>query len=103
MSYRSVNAILKYVRRSGCLVTTLEKTVAWLVYSSVVLGVLFLYVLYGTPGIPAFLFPSILGGEVIWLVCAVAISRRVGWAPYLALVLALITLAISASQPTHYA
>jgi len=84
-------------------VATLEKTVAWLVYSSVVLGLLFLYVLYGTPGIPAFLFPSILGGEVIWLVCAFAISRRVGWAPYLALVLALITLAISASQPTHYA
>jgi hypothetical protein len=83
-------------------VATLEKTVAWLVYSSVVLGLLFLYVLYGTPGIPAFLFPSILGGEVIWLVCAVAISRRVRWAPYLALVLALITLAISASQPTHY-
>jgi hypothetical protein len=83
-------------------VATLEKTVAWLVYSSVVLGVLFLYVLYGTPGIPSFLFPSILGGEIIWLVCAVAISRSVRWAPYLALVLALITLAVSISQPTHY-
>jgi len=83
-------------------VATLEKAVAWFVYASVVLGALFLYVLYGTPGIPAFLFPSILGGEVIWLVCAVAISRRARWAPYLALVLALITLAISVSQPTHY-
>jgi hypothetical protein len=83
-------------------VATLEKTVAWLVYSSVVLGLLFLYVLYGTPGIPAFLFPSILGGEVIWFVCAVAISRGVGWAPYMALVLALITLGVSVSQPTHY-
>jgi hypothetical protein len=83
-------------------VATLEKTVAWLVYSSVVLGLLFLYVLYGTPGIPAFLFPSILGGEVIWFVCAVAISRGVRWAPYMALVLALITLAVSVSQPTHY-
>ena len=82
---------------------TLEKAVAWLVYSSVILGVLFLYVLSGTPGIPAFLFPSILGGEVIWLVCAVAISRRARWAPYMAFVLALITLVISLSQPTHYA
>jgi len=84
-------------------VATLEKAVAWLVYSSVALGVLFLYVLYGTPGIPSFLFPSILGGEVIWLVCAVAISRRARWAPYMAFVLALITLVISLSQPTHYA
>jgi hypothetical protein len=93
---------LKYEPPCGCPVATLEKTVAWLVYSSVVLGLLFLYVLYGTPGIPAFLFPSILGGEVVWLVCAVAISRRVRSAPYLAVVLALITLTISVSQPTHY-
>jgi hypothetical protein len=83
-------------------VATLEKAIAWLVYSSVALGVLFLYVLYGTPGIPGFLFPSILGGEVVWFVCAVAISRRARWAPYMAVVLALITLAISLSQPTHY-
>jgi hypothetical protein len=94
---------LKYESAFGCFVATLEKAIAWLVYSSVVLGVLFLYVLYGTPGIPGFLFPSILGGEVIWFVCAVAISRRARWAPYMAVVLALITLAISLSQPTHYA
>ena len=80
----------------------LEKTIAWLVYASVVLGVLFLYVLYGTPGIPGFLFPSILAGEVIWILCAVAISRRVRWAPYMAVVLALITLGVSLPQPTHY-
>ena len=80
----------------------LEKAIAWLVYASVVLGVLFLYVLYGTPGIPSFLFPSILVGEVIWLVCAIAISRRVRWAPYMAVVLAVITLAVSLPQPTHY-
>jgi hypothetical protein len=83
-------------------VATLEKAIAWLVYASVVLGVLFLYVLYGTPGIPAFLFPSIVAGEVIWLVCAVAISRRLKWARYLAVVLAVITLAVSLPQPTHY-
>ncbi len=81
---------------------TLEKLISWLVYASVVLGVLFLYVLYGTPGIPSFLFPSILAGEVIWIVCAVAVSRKARWGPYMALILALITLAISLSQPTHY-
>ena len=80
----------------------LEKAIAWLVYSSVVLGLLFLYVLYGTPGIPSFLFPSILVGELIWIVCAVAVSRRLRWAPYLAVVLAVITLGVSLPQPTHY-
>jgi len=83
-------------------VADLEKAIAWLVYSSVVLGLLFLYVLYGTPGIPSFLFPSILVGELIWIVCAVAVSRRLRWAPYLAVVLAVITLGVSLPQPTHY-
>lgn len=82
--------------------TRLESVIALLVYASVVLGVLFLYVLYGTPGIPGFLFPSILAGEVIWMVCALAIRRRAKWAPYMAVVLALITLGVSLPQPTHY-
>ena len=82
--------------------TRLESAISWLVYASVALGVLFLYVLYGTPGIPNFLFPSILAGEIVWFLCAVAISRRVRWAPYMAVVLAVITLAVSLSQPTHY-
>jgi len=93
---------LKYEQPSRCRVTRLEKAIAWLVYASVVLGVLFLYVLHGTAGIPSFLFPSILVGELIWIVCAVAISRRVRWAPYMAVVLAVITLAVSLPQPTHY-
>lgn len=79
-----------------------EKAMAWLVYASVILGVFFLYVLYGTPGIPGFLFPSIFGGEVLWVICAIAMSRNARWAPYMALVLALITLALSLSEPTHY-
>ena len=80
----------------------LEKVIAWLVNSSVVLGVLFLYVLYVTPGVPSFLFPSILVGEIIWVACAIAISRKARWAPYMAVVLAVITLGASLPQPTHY-
>jgi hypothetical protein len=83
-------------------VPNLEGAIAWLVYASAALGVLFLYVLYGTPGIPDFLFPSILAGELIWLACAAAISRRLRWAPYLAVVLAVITLGVSLPQPEHY-
>jgi hypothetical protein len=81
---------------------TLEKAIAWLVYSSVVLGVLFLAVLYGFPNFPGWLFYSIAGGEGLWVVCAVAAARRASWAPYMAVVLALITLVLSLSQPTHY-
>lgn len=95
-------ASLKYEPRSRWSVTRLEKAIAWLVYASVVLGVLFLYVLHGTGGIPSFLFPSILVGEFIWVVCAVAISRGAKWSPYMAVVLAVITLAVSLPQPTHY-
>jgi hypothetical protein len=83
-------------------VPKLEKVIAWLVNSSVVLGVLFLAVLYGIPNFPNWLFYSIMGGEVIWILCAVAIRRGIRWAPYLAVVLALITLAVSLPQPTHY-
>jgi hypothetical protein len=83
-------------------VTRLERAIAWMVYASAVLGLLFLYVLNGTPGIPGFLFPSILVGEVFWIVCALAISRSIKWAPYMAVVLAVITLAVSLPQPTHY-
>jgi hypothetical protein len=83
-------------------VTRLEKAIGWLVYASVVLGVLFLYVLSGTPGIPSFLLPSIAGGEVVWALCAVAIARKARWAPYLAVVLAVVTLGVSLPQPEHY-
>ena len=93
---------MKYEPPSRCRVARLERAIAWLVYASVVLGLLFLYVLYGTPGVPSFLFPSILVGEIIWIVCAIAISRKLRWAPYMAVVLAVVTLAVSLPQPTHY-
>lgn len=93
---------LKYEPQSSWHMAMVQRTIAALVYASVVLGVFFLYALYGTPGIPGFLFPSILAGEILWIICAVAVARGARWAPYMALVLALITLALSLSQPTHY-
>jgi hypothetical protein len=78
------------------------RAVSLLVYASVILGLLFLAVLQGTPGIPSFLFPSILAGELIWIGCAFAVSRRARWAPALAAILAVVTLAVSLPQPEHY-
>jgi hypothetical protein len=83
-------------------VARLDRAVAGLVYASVVLGVLFLYVLSGTPGVPGFLFPSILVGELVWVACAVAVYRGARWAPYMAVVLAVVTLGVSLPQPEHY-
>ncbi len=74
----------------------------WLVYASVVLGVFFLAVIYGFPDFPSWLFYSIMGGEGLWILCAVAVNRRARWGPYMAVVLAVITLVLSLSQPTHY-
>lgn len=93
---------MKYEPQDRGSVARLERAIAWLVYASVVLGVLFLYVLHQTPGIPGFLFPSILVGELVWVVCAAAVWRGARWAPYMALVLAVITLGVSLPQPTHY-
>lgn len=87
---------------SGRIVDSLEKAIAGLVYASVALGVLFLYVLHQFAGLPSFLFPSIALGELLWIVCALGVWRRARWATYLALVLALVTLAVSLPQPTHY-
>jgi len=81
---------------------SVEKAITWLVYASVVLGVLFLYTIHGIADFPNWLFYSIAFGEGLWVVCAVAVLRGARWAPYLALVLALITLAVSLPQPTHY-
>jgi hypothetical protein len=93
---------LIYEPPSGCPVPNLDKVIAWLVYSSMVLGVFFLAVLHGIPDFPNWLFYSIMGGEVLWILCAVVMRRGAKWAPYLAVVLALITLAVSLPQPTHY-
>jgi len=76
--------------------------VALLVYASAALGVLFLAVIHGVPGFPSWLFYSILGGECAWVVCALATSKGMRWAPYLAFALAIVTLSVSLPQPTHY-
>jgi hypothetical protein len=79
-----------------------EKAIAALVYASVILGIVFVLVLRGIPAFPGWLFYSIMAGEGLWIICAIAVARGARWAPYMALVLALITLAVSLPQPTHY-
>jgi hypothetical protein len=83
-------------------VTRLDRAIASLVYASAALGVLFLYVLHGILGFPSWLFYSIAGGEGLWIICSFATYRGLGWARYMAVVLAVVTLGVSLPQPTHY-
>ncbi len=79
---------------------TLDRWIAYLVYASVAVGVAFLAAAYGL--IPYWLYYTILGGELAYVLCAVVVTLRVRWAPYLALALAVLTLAVSLPQPEHY-
>jgi len=81
-------------------VASLDDSIAWLVYGSVALGAVFLAVAHGI--VPDFLFYAILGGEAAFVLCAVLVAMRVGWARYYALALAVLTLASSLPQPQHY-
>jgi hypothetical protein len=84
-------------------VPSLDSAIAWFVYGSVALGAVFLAVARTlVPGFPDFLWYSILGGEIAYLVCAITVALKVRGARYFALGLAILTLAVSLPQPEHY-
>lgn len=80
---------------------SVERLIATLVYASVALGLVLL--LFARGLVPDWLFWSLTGGVVAYLVCAVIIAtRRTRWAYYMAFILAVVTLAASLPQPEHY-
>jgi hypothetical protein len=88
---KSIDTKLKRLRRGA----------DWLIYGSVILGVALLVPLYALM-VPSWLFYSILAGWLLYLLVAigVAIGRDRGYP--LALVLSIVTLAVSLPQPEHY-
>ena len=72
----------------------------WLIYSSVVLGILLLAQLYAL-NVPSFLFFSILAGWVLYVIVAIAVRTGRSKAYPAALILAIVTLAVSIPQPEH--
>ena len=87
----SIDSKLKRVRRIA----------NWLIYASVILGVALLVQLYVLV-VPSWLFDSILVGWILYLVVAIAVASGRDKAYPAALVLSIITLAVSLSQPEHY-
>ena len=78
----------------------LKRWANWLIYASVVLGVILLAQLY-LLNVPSFLFSSILAGWILYLIVAVAVAKRHNKAYLAALALAIVTLAVSLPQPEH--
>jgi len=79
----------------------LRRGADWLIYASVILGVALLGQLYALM-VPSWLFYSILAGWLLYLLVAfgVATGRDKAYLP--ALVLSIVTLAVSLPQPEHY-
>jgi hypothetical protein len=88
---KSINTKLKRLRRGA----------DWLIYASVILGVALLVQLYVLM-VPSWLFYSILAGWLLYLLVAIGVATGRDKAYPPALVLSIVTLAVSLPQPEHY-
>ena len=88
------------MKRVDSRIDGLKREASWLIYASVVLGVVLLAQLY-LLGVPSFLFLSILAGWSLYLIVAVGVARGRDKAYPAALILAIVTLAFSLPQPEH--
>ncbi|TMI43918.1 hypothetical protein E6H19_08330 [Candidatus Bathyarchaeota archaeon] len=88
---KSINTKLKRLRRGA----------DWLIYASVILGVALLVQLYALM-VPSWLFYSILAGWLLYLLVAIGVATGRDKAYPPALVLSIVTLAVSLPQPEHY-
>ena len=79
----------------------LRRGADWLIYGSVILGVALLVQLCALM-VPSWLFYSILAGWLLYLLVAIGVATGRDKAYLPALVLSIITLAVSLPQPEHY-
>jgi len=88
---KSIDTKLKRLRRGA----------DWLIYASVILGVALLVQLYALM-VPSWLFYSILAGWLLYFLVAIGLATGRDKAYPPALVLSIVTLAVSLPQPEHY-
>lgn len=79
---------------------TILRWADWLIYASVALGILLLAQLYALM-VPLALLIPILAGWLLYLIVAIAIRKGLTKAYPAALILAIVTLAVSLPQPEH--
>src|SRR5713226_3982509 len=92
---------LHALESSGPKLNRLRRGANWLIYASVLLGVALLAQLYALM-VPSWLFYSILAGWILYLVVAIGVATGRDKAYLPALVLSIVTLAVSLPQPEHY-
>jgi len=79
----------------------LRRVADWLIYASVILGLPLLAQLYVLM-VPSWLFYSILAGWLLYLLVAIGVATGRDKAYLPALILSIVTLAVSLPQPEHY-
>jgi len=77
-----------------------RRVARYLVYSSVVIGLALLIQLYSL--VPTWLFYAVLGGWVVYLVVAIEAARGREITYPSAVIMSILTLAVSLPQPEHY-
>jgi hypothetical protein len=88
------------VQSNSGVLKTLKTLTRFLIYASILLGATLLVELYAV--VPVWLFYSVLGGWVAYLITAVAIAKDLKIAYPLSLILAILTLFVSLPQPEHH-
>jgi hypothetical protein len=81
--------------------TSLKKVADGLIYISVFVGLLLLYL--ASSQVPSWLLASLIIGEIAYAISAVAVARGIRQAYYAIIVLAILVLVVSLPQPDHYA
>jgi hypothetical protein len=79
----------------------LRRGANWLIYASVILGAALLAQLYVLM-VPSWLFYSIFAGWLLYLLVAIGVATGRDKTYLPALVLSIVTLAVSLPQPEHY-
>jgi len=79
----------------------LRQAIDDIVYATVCLGFVLLYVANGV--VPGWLLASLFFGVFLYGLAALAVIKRYPWAYYLVMALAVLVLAVSLPQPEHYA
>lgn len=84
----------------GILVENERKIANWLIYASIIVGLVLIVQLYSL--IPSWLFSTILAGWVAYVLVGIGVALRIAVAYPTSLVLAVLTLVVSLPQPEHY-
>jgi hypothetical protein len=80
--------------------SALKRAVDALVYATVFLGLVLLYVASGV--VPGWLLASLFGGVFAYAATSLAVAKRYRWSYYIVIALAVLVLAASLPQPDHY-